>query len=93
MERAREPGGLGMIEHHARYMVGRNWAETVSDATALPHRLLTIDQHGDVDVRLHRPTGEEKTLLQISAAELRLLAREARRAARARFWARLTGRR
>jgi len=81
------------MSHPIRYMVGRGWAERVSDTTALPHRVLTIDEHGDVDVRLHRPTGEEKPLLQVSAAELRLLAREARRAARARFWTRLAGRR
>ena len=72
-----------------RYMVGRDWAERVQNTTALPHRVLTIDAHGDVEVRLHRPTGEEKTLLQISAAELRLLAREARREKARRFWARL----
>lgn len=72
-----------------RYMVGRGWAERVQDTTALPHRVLTIDAYGDVDVRLQRPAGEGKTLLQMSAAELRLLAREHRREMRRRFWARL----
>lgn len=79
-----------MTEHSTRYMVGRNWAEAVSDTTALPHRVLTIDEHGDATVRLQRPRWEAApVILQISRAELALLAREARRAARRRFWARL----
>lgn len=89
-DKSRTEGGLdgGAMSHTIRYMVGRGWAERVQDTTALPHRILTIGEYGDVDVRLHRPTGEEKTILQISGAELRLLAREARRAAARRFWAR-----
>ena len=71
-----------------RYVVGRDWAERVQDTTALPHRVLTIDEHGDVEVRKRSPFGDETPHLQISAAELRLLAREARRAAARRFWAR-----
>ena len=71
-----------------RYVVGRDWAERVHDTTALPHRVLTIDEHGDVEVRKRSPFGDETPHLQISAAELRLLAREARRAAARRFWAR-----
>ena len=72
-----------------RYVVGRDWAERVQDTTALPHRVLRIDERGDVDVRVKRPGWDESgPHLQISAAELRLLAREARRAAARRFWAR-----
>ena len=74
-----------------RYIVGHGWAERVGDTTALPHRTLHIDHRGDVTVRVDRRNGvgESKPILQMSAAELALLAREARRAARRRFWARL----
>lgn len=85
-----------MAEHAVRYMVGHDWAERVSDTTALPHRLLTIDERGDVSVMAARPSnpGAGGQIIHIvSAAELTFLAREARRAARARFWARLLGRR
>lgn len=77
-----------------RYIVGHDWAERVNDTTALPHRVLRIDASGDVTVSLQRPGWDAAGHIhQISAAELALLAREARRAARARFWARLIGRR
>lgn len=71
-----------------RYVVGRDWAERVQDMTALPHRVLTIDEHGDVEVRKRSPFGDETPHLQISAAELRLIAREARREKARRLWAR-----
>ncbi len=73
-----------------RYIVGHGWAERVGDTTALPHRTLRIDERGDVTVRVDRRNGvgESKPLLQISRAELALLAHEARRAAARRFWAR-----
>lgn len=82
-------------EPPVRYIVGHGWADRVADTTALPHRVLRIDQHGDVVVRVDRRDGhgEHALVLQMSAAELAFLAREARRAARARFWARIVGRR
>lgn len=76
-----------------RYMVGHGWAERVQDTTALPHRILLIDSAGDVAVVKHW-SGDEGTplLLQMSAAELQLLAREHRREMRRRRWAKILGR-
>lgn len=73
-----------------RYIVGHGWAERVGDTTALPHRTLRIGAAGDMTVRVDRRNGEgeSKPILQISAAELQLLAREARREKARRFWAR-----
>lgn len=82
-----------MSEHATRYIVGHGIADTVSDRTALPHRVLRFDDYGDAHVYLQRSNGETKTLLQMSRAELALLARAARRAAARRFFARLIGRR
>jgi len=80
------------MTHETRYMVGHGWADSVSDRTALPHRVLRIDAFGDVTVCRHYPHGEESMpILQMSGAELRYLAREARRAARRRLWAKLFG--
>ncbi|QDP45541.1 hypothetical protein SEA_FUZZBUSTER_57 [Microbacterium phage FuzzBuster] len=76
-----------------RYIVGHGWAERVSDVTALPHRVLRINYAGDIDVRRSHAGEESAPLLQISHAEIRFLARESRRAERARLWARLFGRR
>lgn len=82
-----------MSEHEVRYIVGHGWAERVSDATALPHRVLRIGRDGDVTVLRSSSAAAPRVLLQIGHDELAFLAREARRAARARFWARLIGRR
>jgi len=78
-----------------RYAVGRGWAERVNDTTALPHRILEFDEYGDATVHLRIPSRPElnRVIHLISAAELALLAREHRRAARRRFWARIIGRR
>lgn len=84
-----------MNSHEVRYMVGRNWAEKVSETTALPHRVMTTSHDGEVTVTAARPSnpGAGGQIIHIvSAAELTLLAREAKRAARRRFWARITGR-
>lgn len=79
----------GAMSRPIRYVVGHGWAERVGDTTALPHRVLTIDEHGDVEVRKRSPFGDETPHLQISAAELQLLAREARRERARLLWARL----
>jgi hypothetical protein len=76
-----------------RYIVGHGWAERVQNVTALPHRILLIDSAGDVAVVKHWAGEDRGVLLQMSAAELRLLAREHRREMRRRFWARVLGRR
>lgn len=78
-----------------RYIVGHGWADTVGETTALPHRVLTIDYAGDITIRRHHPAVPEaaKLLLQMSAAELTFIARQARRGARRRFWTRIFGRR
>lgn len=82
-----------MSEHRIRYIVGHGWADAVGDATALPHRVLRIDARGDITVRIQRPRQPEQSrlILQMSGPELAFLAREARRAARRRFWYRLLG--
>lgn len=80
-----------MSEHRIRYIVGHGWAESVSEVTALPHRVLRINHAGDIDVRRSYAGKESVPILQISAAEIRFLARESRRAARRRFWMKLFG--
>lgn len=74
-----------------RYIVGHGWAERVDRVTALPHRVLDIAPDGSLTVRKSWAGEDRGVLLQMSAAELRLLAREHRREMRRRRWARIFG--
>lgn len=72
-----------------RYIVTRNAAEVVNDRTQRHHRLLTFDAAGDITVRIS-PHGV--VVAAMSAAELRLIAREHRREMRRRALERLAAR-
>ena len=80
------------MSERIHYTVGSDYAEEVPETTALPHRSVWFDEHGDATVAMHRGGRIEAVVMQISAAELRLLARAARRDARRRFWAQLRSR-
>ena len=83
---------MSALEVH--YIVRPDGVELVGDRTARAHRLLVIDEHGDATVYPVLPGGLVVAIhVQMSRAEVRLLARAARRAAVRRFWARLLGRR
>lgn len=59
-----------------RYIVTASRAEVVSDRTAQRHRLLVVDDAGDVTIRL---SAGGRIIASMSAAELRLVVRERRR--------------
>lgn len=69
-----------------RYTVTAARAEVVSDRTQQRHRLLIVDDAGDVTIRLS-PGG--RVIAAMSAAELRLVVRERRRELRRRWIDRL----
>jgi len=68
-----------------RYIVHADRVELVADVTARRHRVLVFDDLGDATIF----TSGGTVATTISRAEIRLLARAARRAAVRRFWARL----
>lgn len=76
-----------------RYLVAAGMAERIESTTALPHRVLLIDSAGDVAVMKFWAGETHGVVHQISAAELRFLAREHRREMRRRRWLKLIGRR
>lgn len=83
-----------MTALEVRYIVHGAGVELVGDRTARPHRLLVIDDDGEATVYPVLPGGLIVAIhVQMSRAEVRLLARASRRAAVRRFWARLLGRR
>lgn len=67
-----------------RYIVLKDRIEIVSEVTARRHRVLVFDNLGDATIFTNGGTAVTK----ISRAEIRLLARRARRAAWRRFWGR-----
>lgn len=81
-----------MTRQESRYIVHADRVEEVGDRTARRHRILVIDEHGDIGV-LYATGAFESRAFSISAAELSYMARQARRAARRRLWARILRRR
>lgn len=69
-----------------RYIVTASRAEVVSDRTSQRHRLLVVDDAGDVTIRL---SAGGRIIAAMSAAELRPVVRERRRELRRRWLDRL----